>query len=214
VKRLISATALLLVTCMALLVPIATAMASSQNWLLSSSGHSVAGLTMFRGVGSTPSGSLSIPSKGSAMWVADEAAYSDVTFSDGAWVLFLDTSNWASACRAEIGHIDNGGSFTQFSTFTGTSTYVSGILKVQVQLASMTVPEGEYIAVRVYNDTGMPRTITTTGRSYLTSPDSDPGYPLPELAAGILMGVGLVGIGGFVLIKRRRDSTKTAIRVS
>ncbi len=42
--------------------------------------------------------------------------------------------------------------------------------------------------------------------SYLTSPANDPGYPLPELAAGILFSLGIAGLATSLLVNRRRKS--------
>jgi hypothetical protein len=38
------------------------------------------------------------------------------------------------------------------------------------------------------------------------SPESDPGYPLPEIAAGILLGGGLIGLISFVVIQKKKSS--------
>jgi len=37
---------------------------------------------------------------------------------------------------------------------------------------------------------------------------SDPGYPVPELATGILLGVGLAGLGAYIVLGRRKGSRK------
>jgi hypothetical protein len=40
--------------------------------------------------------------------------------------------------------------------------------------------------------------------SYIESPLSDPGYPIPELSTVILFGMGLLVIAGYVALGRRR----------
>ena len=40
--------------------------------------------------------------------------------------------------------------------------------------------------------------------SWITSPPTDPGYPVPELSTIILFSMGLLLLGGYVWLKRRR----------
>ncbi len=40
--------------------------------------------------------------------------------------------------------------------------------------------------------------------SSLESPDTDPGYPLPEATAALLLGGGLVALAGYLALDRRR----------
>jgi hypothetical protein len=66
---------------------------------------------------------------------------------------------------------------------------------------------GDWLAVRLSWDcTTDPLRIhynaTAGNDSYIESPSSDPGYPIPELPTVILFGVGLLVIAGYV--KRRR----------
>jgi Tfp pilus assembly protein PilV len=41
--------------------------------------------------------------------------------------------------------------------------------------------------------------------SNLTSPSSDPGYPVPELSTLILLSTGLIALAGYVLLTKRRN---------
>lgn len=44
-----------------------------------------------------------------------------------------------------------------------------------------------------------------TGKeSYIESPSTDPGYPVPELPTIVLMSTGLLALAGYVLLKRRK----------
>ena len=178
--------------------------AHSQNWLLDSANHSLTGKKMIREGRGTPTGSLSIANGASQLWLADEAAQADVTFPGGAWIVVLDTpQDWSSSCQAEVGYVDSLLAFTKFNTYTGAKTYLAGIMTVEVQLNSVTVPTGKYLAIKVGNSSGQQQTVVTTGASHVTSPTTDPGYPLPELAAGILLGAGLVGLGGFMVVRKK-----------
>jgi len=40
--------------------------------------------------------------------------------------------------------------------------------------------------------------------SNVTSPSSDPGYPVPELSTFILLSTGLIALAGYVLLTKRR----------
>jgi hypothetical protein len=46
------------------------------------------------------------------------------------------------------------------------------------------------------------------GGSYLQAPSSQPSYPVPELAAGILLAAGLAGIAAFFVVRRKRTGSE------
>jgi hypothetical protein len=170
-------------------------------------------------------GSVVIGSFGSHLWIADQAAMADVTFAaDGAWKVELSTdSPWiddeASGCSVQIGQWD-GTMFTSFSSVfdvfsvtwdTSTGKYV---FELKGQSGEETVDMGNYLAVQICNTDSIMHTVYTgegTYSSCITSPQNDPGYPLPELAAGILAGLGLAGLAVYIIIKRKRTSTGAEI---
>jgi hypothetical protein len=162
-----------------------------------------------------------------AIWIADQAAGADVTFSNGNWVVDLVTdSDWntqSQNCIVEIGQWD--GAFQVFSgTMTGLKfsyAYIHdnpdpalddslvGIVQVSYQTSAETVYSGNRLAIRIKNeDTNLTQHIIYTGEgdfaSCVSSPQTDPGYPLPELATGLLLGAGVLAIGGFILIRRQK----------
>jgi LPXTG-motif cell wall-anchored protein len=207
---------LIFVVALSLFGVTAVGASGSQNWFLGGVANHPAGTakTMFKEGNGDPGGSVSIlPGVASSqLWLADEVAQADVTFPDGAWAVMLASSNWASSCQVEIGYYAPGtpGTFTKFDgTATGLSSYAGGIIKVVVQSSSVTVDEGNYLALKVTNTSGTAKTVTTTGGSYVVSPTSDPGYPLPEMTAGILFGIGLASLGGFVFVKKRKAALQT-----
>ena len=193
---------------------IAMAAAGTQYWNLDSE-TTAAGYQMERTTGAGDngqSGSVLISKGGNAIWLADEAAAADVTFSGGNWTGILETNkNWAGKMTMYIGEW-NGASFVPFSqaqvwSYGWTWYGVSGVIKVEGQLDSETVDKGNYLALQICNtSTTENYTIYTNGNSQLSSPEADPGYPLPEIAGGVLLGLGLLGLVGYVGLKRRAKS--------
>jgi hypothetical protein len=164
-------------------------------------------------------GSVSIASGASLIWIADQAAETDVTFAaDGAWKVELATnSKWvdsaASGCDVLIGEWDSTLGFVAFSSVfdmysvTWNTAIGKYIFELKGQSDDETVFTGKNLAIEITNnDTASHIIYTGEGNkaSCLTSPQNDPGYPLPEIAAGILLGGGLIGLVGFIAIRRKK----------
>jgi len=163
-------------------------------------------------------GKVWVPSYGSKVWIADQAAEVDVTFAaDGSWKIDLVTDTpWidenASGCDIRIGQWDG----TQFTFFSSVFTMVSVtwdssigkyIFVLKGQSFAETVDQGNYLAIQISNTDDIGHYIHTgegDEASTLTSPLNDPGYPIPELSSGILAGLGLTGLAVFIVIKRRK----------
>jgi hypothetical protein len=163
-------------------------------------------------------GSVAIASGTSLMWIADEVALTDVTFSaDGAWKVELATdSEWidknATGCKILIGEWDNTLGFVAFSSvfdvksITWSTSVGKYIFELKGQSDDETVYTGKNLAIEITNDDAISHTIYTgegNKASCLTSPQNDPGYPLPEIAAGILLGGGLIGLVGYVALRKK-----------
>jgi hypothetical protein len=74
-------------------------------------------------------------------------------------------------------------------------------------METVVIPEGCYLALELKNTSTQAHYILTGegGKSScLRSPQTDPGYPLPEIAAGVLLAAGLAGLGAFIIVRRRR----------
>ncbi len=171
----------------------------------------------------TQSGTVSIGDDETQIWVSDVTAASEnVTFSEGQWSVFLISAD---------GNFLVGG---VFEVAVGRSTYNSstkewdftsfGIPQLyQITTAAMSITakydtgqqtllEGERLALQVTNKTGQSVTIDTSGEyvteiplgSSLSTPCCPAGNFTPELTTGILLGIGLLGLGGFIFIKRKR----------
>jgi hypothetical protein len=212
-KRFYAASAAVLALFLVLAVPLGALAAGSQIWYLGS-GSSSAGYTMVKQNASTQSGSVTVPVGGTVVWIANQVSQG-VTFSSGTWFADIATDavwgTFGTDCVVKIGRWGSGG----FSEFSLTQAYqgqwseaaATHILKVDVQMISEEVEDSDYLALQITNNSGSQRVIYTgegSQASCLKSPQTDPGYPLPELAAGVLFGIGLIGLGGFVLLRRKR----------
>ncbi len=189
-----------------------TAIASadgSQFWKLDSE-TTAAGQQMEKVGGpdtSGQSGNVSIAADSSVIWIADQAAEVNVTFAPGDWTTNLClVTGWANDCDVELGRW-NGTAFSKFTTTKPVEVAWDANkneLTVMAQTTSETIEIGDYLALQVSNGDSVEHFVKTAGCSYLSSPCTDPSYPTPELAAGVLLGLGLLVMGGFVLIAKRR----------
>ena len=152
-------------------------------------------------------GSVSVASQNNLTWLADQKAAADVTFSSGQWTIKLTTpdTDWSSACSAQVGDYTPGGAFSAFNSTPVSGTYNGGIITITLT-AGGTVTKDHQLALKIFNNNGTSHTITTTGSSYLASPSSTPPYPVPELAAGVLLVLGLAGLSSYVVIRRRKPT--------
>jgi hypothetical protein len=144
---------------------------------------------------------------------ADEKANADVTFPSGKWILDLQRlskgagidSKWGNNISARVGYYD-GSTYTWFGTFAHSGTNSTGTVETyDITISSQYVPVGDTMVVELTNN-GLAQDIRESDGTNMYSPESDPGYPLPEIAAGILLGGGLVGLVAFIVVRKRKSA--------
>jgi hypothetical protein len=211
----------------------ALADAGRQTWQLDSE-TTPAGYQMEKNYGpgdDGQTGSVTILNGNNAIWIADQAATKKVVFSSGQWVVeFVTESDWgidAANCNVEIGYWD--GSFHPAATILKYSDYdvqvdtSKLITTLKKQAGEIVIPKFAYLAVQIQNNESSLSNpngyhIVYTGEkdetnpnqpslaSCVTSPQTDPGYPVPEVSAVILLGGGLIGLAAFVIIRKKNAS--------
>jgi len=149
------------------------------------------------------------------IWIADQPANADVTFSSGNWTMELvSDSTWGDNgihCTAIIGYWQDG--FHSLAIWLKLSDYETSFtidkikIRLHQQANSLTIPEGTYLALLIRNDGDAFHNIYTgecEESSFLSSPQSHPGYPLPEITSGILLSGALMGLAAFIVMRKRK----------
>ncbi|MBA7483932.1 hypothetical protein ES707_19449 [subsurface metagenome] len=172
---------------------------------------------MYKGVTNKTEGSVSIGASASNIWIADEAATADVTFSSSAWtgqVVFTSAPTGGGTPHTftvETGSSTDGSDFTAGgpdATLTGDGS--ATVFNYTTDAASFTVTNGEYLALRITNNSASAYSVTTgLTWSYTDSPSSEPGYPVPELPTIILFSLGLAGFGIYYWLRKRPRTLAT-----
>jgi hypothetical protein len=205
-----------------LLILAATAIVSAtapQLWHLDSETTS-AGRQMEKNGGpgdNGQTGSVNVASGSSIVWLADEAAIVDVTFPKGQWVAEVHTDiDWGTEgdmCDVSVGGWNMTTGWYEIPTITVAKlTWDSdfNILVIMFESQPSTIPMGDYLALKITNNDAVAHPVYTSGSSSMRSPNTDPGYPVPELAAGILLGLGLIGLAGYRSLRRRKNTEISA----
>ena len=172
---------------------------------------------MYKGVTNKTESSVSIGASASNIWIADEAATTDVTFASSAWtgqVVFTSAPTGGGSPHTftvEIGYSTDGSDFTAGgpdATLTGDGS--ATVFPYTTDAASFTVTNGKYLALRITNNSGSGYNVTTgLTWSYTNSPSSEPGYPVPELPTIILLSLGLAGLGIYYWLSKRHRTLAT-----
>ena len=164
---------------------------------------------MYRGNTPKPEGTVTVVDGNSEIWRADEPARVDVEFSAGIWTgnitlneTFANGNNFTVEVGSSNGTAPN---FTSAGSQNFTSDESNTTFSLNVSANSFSVTKDNYLALRITNPSdGSDELVIKTGgnNSYLTSPETDPCYPVPELSTFILFSVGLLALAGYILRKR------------
>ena len=190
------AMALVLMALMSIFVPVASAESGSQDWYLHND------LTLDKTGPGT--GSKNVPEGESTKWSAGPAQC-DLTMGAGTWKQSLD---YVAPCAGtlyiwvgkEEGAIQVGAASVSIS---GTGS----ITEEEITGSSEEFDTGQHLQLRLkwYPSVGTPDLeVKCDSSAILTSPSTDPGYPVPELSSLILFSVGLLALAGYVVYKKKR----------
>ncbi len=198
---------------MSALALVPTASAASQTWYLTNTASGTND-QMNKGSGQG-SADVSISSPlgidTANIWVANEAASTTVNFGTSIWTVVIEVvSTGTSKATIAMGTY-NGVTFTEKTgTWNSGSTLSTGTNSLTfTPSTAFTVSNTQYLALQITDaseyvlfppasDVATVIDVTGSGNapSYIASPDSDPGYPVPNLSTLVLMSSGLVvGVG-------------------
>ncbi len=147
-------------------------------------------------------------------WLSDQSALVNVTFPAGLWTLSIRTTqDWSADINAVLGvwDITKSGEdkFTPLAS-AATISYDASTNRMTIifDAYAITVMKENFLALRITNSSTVRSndiiTCWITGGSTLTPPEGSPGYPIPELSAGMLLGLGLLTLGAIIVLKRRK----------
>lgn len=152
------------------------------------------------------SGFIAIEKGATVLWYSNTTASGSVVFNPGVWTLLLNTDELNGNYAIQIGEYSPATGFTAFNIPPETGKFQSPKI-LYITLPSVTVPNGHNLALLItHSGWGG---VYTNHTSYLIAPFNEPSFPLPELASGILAGLGFLGLGGFIIIKKRQARALT-----
>ena len=157
---------------------------SLQAWWLSGDSK------MYRADMTKSPGVVAITGGSSQIWSAEEATLANISFSgtDG-WtgqVIFTSPIANNDSFKIEIGYSTNG---SDFNTGGPNATIIrdgsDSVFTYQTNASAFTVPEGNYLALRITNNSSSNYAVQTGGASsYCSAPNESQDYSLPvELAS-------------------------------
>ena len=162
---------------------------------------------------------VSLPSDNVAWFYADTGAECDLGFGEYAWKTFIRTEEIE---EDEVGHnltveickLDSEGTITILANHSETLTAALAytLWEINCEDNGSTYQDfstGDWLAIKLSWDCTTDSLLiyykAEDGKdSYIQSPASDPGYPVPELSTLILFSVGLIVLAGYVLLTKRR----------
>lgn len=187
--------------------------AVSNTWYLSSDSSGTYEYVMYKDSPSGGTSNVPIPKSTDPnpvrTWTANEAAEVSLTFPAGSWSGILRiyaADKQALTCNVDIG-VWTGSSFTSHgSASCNAAEDVTTDCPFTIPDASqIDIPAGQWLALQASNpSTAKTLDVIPDGTSYVSSPTTDPGYPVPELPSLILFSAGLITFFSYVLLIKRR----------
>jgi len=178
----------------------------SQSWYLHNDSE------MYKGDQTKPQGNITINHSDSHIWIADSPAQIDVTFPGNGnnWtgqITFVSAPANGVTFKVEIGNSSGGTDFTPGGpqvTLIGNG--FKNAFSFETTAAAFTVPAGTYLALNLTNDNTSFDYKVQTGMawSYVSSPGTDPGYPVPEWGTLALVSVGLLVLTGYLWLRKKK----------
>ncbi len=179
------------------------------TWYLNDDG------TMYKEYTENLPGTVPISDGGSYVWISDETALGNFTFPGGEWsgqITIDETLVSGDEFSVTIGSYNGGFNPATNGTVDLVGNGSKQVFDFDKTVDSFTVPTGDYLALKIENKSGgstNPLNVKTgLAHSYCTAPDTDPNFPLPEWASGLLMGLGLAALGVIIWFRRRKRSIK------
>ena len=161
------------------------------------------------------------PAKPAAWFYADTGAEYDLGFGEHSWKAYIRTEEIKTGDEAgthlkvSVCKLDTGGSVTVLAEKSIELTVASAYTLWEIICEDTAGPQdfnaGDWLAVRLWwTDAPEAKRLyiyyeaKNERDSYIKSPSTDPGYPVPELSTFILLSIGLITLTGYVLLTRRR----------
>lgn len=162
--------------------------------------------------------SFNLSSTEVAWFYADTGAENGLSFGEYNWTIYIRTeaieSGEVGNLTVEICKLDSGGNSTILAENTTNLTVTSAYTLWEMNCidngsTTQDFSAGDWLAVRLSWDCTAGELqiyyeIEEHSNSYVKSPSSDPGYPVPELPTLILFSSGLLILAGYVLLKQRK----------
>ena len=162
------------------------------------------------------------PAKPAAWFYADTGAEYGLGFGEHSWKAYIRTEKIkiddeaGTHLKISICKLDSAGSVTILAEGTKELTVASAYTLWEIICTDMAGLQdfnaGDWLAVRLWwidapeeKNLRIYYKAETDRDSYITSPSSDPGYPVPELPTIILFSTGLITLAGYVLLTKKRN---------
>jgi len=161
------------------------------------------------------------PAKPAAWFYADTGAENGLSFGNNAWAAYIrlekiDGAEVGTHLNVSVCKLDSGGNVTILAENTTNLTEANAYTLWEINCIDnestyQDFSTGDWLAVRLWwidapagEELYIYYEAENERDSYIKSPSSDPGYPVPELPSIILFSTGLIILAGYVVLKRRK----------